>query len=364
MEWGAVFHASRTVVVHFPACWIDFKSPDFLKHLMASTDDDPLDAEPGAHKSFWAHLNDLRSALVKSAVAIGVALVLCLLIGDRLVALLEYPLHRMNMFEKPKPTVAFQIGNTRLGPYPISREQFSGLPEGAAPQAVFHVGMAVVNGQQVATLTLDPDTTGAAGGLRVKLHNFSPTEAFFVAFHVAIYGALVLASPFWVYFMGQFILPALNIREKRALVTWLGWGTALFLAGVALTYFVLLPVALRASIEYSQLMGFEAYDWKADDYISFVTKFIFGMGLGFQFPVIVLLLVKMGLITHHHLARYRRHVIVLCFILGAVLTTPEVITQVAMAVPLYLLYEASIWIAWYWDWKKRKAARLGGETEV
>ena len=74
MEWGAVFHASRTVVVHFPACWIDFKSPDFLKHLMASTDDDPLDAEPGAHKSFWAHLNDLRSALVKSAVAIGVAL--------------------------------------------------------------------------------------------------------------------------------------------------------------------------------------------------------------------------------------------------------------------------------------------------
>jgi sec-independent protein translocase protein TatC len=176
-----------------------------------------------------------------------------------------------------------------------------------------------------------------------------------VAFHVAIYGGLVLSAPFWVFFMGQFILPALHIREKRALGTWLAWGTTLFLTGVALTYFFLLPVALRASIEYSQLMGFEAYDWKADDYISFVTKFIFGMGVGFQLPVIVLLLVKMGLLTHQQLGRYRRHVLVLCLILGALLTTPEVITQVAMAVPLYILYEASIWIAWYWDWKKRRA---------
>jgi sec-independent protein translocase protein TatC len=85
------------------------------------------------------------------------------------------------------------------------------------------------------------------------------------------------------------------------------------------------------------------------------------MGLGFQFPIVVLFLVKTGVLTHRDLAKYRRHVIVLSFILGAVLTTPEVITQVAMAVPLYILYEACIWIAWYWDWKKRRAeARAAG----
>jgi sec-independent protein translocase protein TatC len=81
------------------------------------------------------------------------------------------------------------------------------------------------------------------------------------------------------------------------------------------------------------------------------------MGIGFQFPLVVLFLVKLGILTHQQLARYRRHVIVLVLILGAVLTTPEVITQVAMAVPLYFLYEICIWIAWYWDWKKRRAAR-------
>jgi sec-independent protein translocase protein TatC len=172
---------------------------------------------------------------------------------------------------------------------------------------------------------------------------------------VAIYGAVIVAAPFWIYFMGQFFLPALSIREKKVFFQWLGWGTLLFFTGVLLTFYLLLPIALRASVEFSHMMGFEGYDWKADAYIGFVTKFIVGMGVGFQFPVVVLLLVKMGFVTHHQLAHYRRHVIVLTLILGALLTTPEVVTQVAMAVPLYILYEISILIARYWDWKDRQA---------
>jgi sec-independent protein translocase protein TatC len=125
--------------------------------------------------------------------------------------------------------------------------------------------------------------------------------------------------------------------------------------GVLSTYFVLLPVALRASVMYSNWLGFEGLDWRADDYISFVTRFIVGMGLGFQFPIVVLLLVKIGVLTYEQLAHYRRHVIVVSFILGALLTTPEVITQVAMALPLCILYEICIWIAWYWERKKRRA---------
>ena len=312
-------------------------------------------ADPGVRKTFWSHLEDLRQALVRSAMAVGAALVLCLLMSDKIMTVLEYPLRRMEMFDKPKPSVTLQIGDAKLGPYTVSPEQFSGFPAGQAPHVLFHVGSAVINGQQVATLTLDPNPKVADESLRVKLHNFSPSEAFFTAFHVALYAALILSCPFWIYFMGGFILPAFNLREKRVLGQWLGWGTLLFLTGVSLTYFLLLPIALRASIEYSQLMGFEAYDWRADEYIGFVTRFIFGMGLGFQFPVVVLLLVKLGILTHHQLARFRRHVAVLSLVLGAMLTTPEIITQVAMAVPLYLLYEASIWIAWYWDWKKRKA---------
>lgn len=308
-------------------------------------------------KSFWAHLNDLRTALVRSAIAIGLALVVCLLMADKLIWVLEYPLTRLDMFESPKPTVTLQIGSTKLGPYVVTPEEFPGLKPGEAPQMVFQVGTAKIGEEQVATLKLLPPAPPGTATMKVRLHNFGPAEAFFVAFHVGIYGALILSAPFWAFFLGQFFLPALNIKERGLFFRWVGWSVVLFFAGVFLTYFGLLPLALRASIEYSHLMGFEAFDWRAEEYISFVAKFIFGMGLGFQFPIVVLLLVKLGIITHHHLARYRRHVAVLCLVLGAVLTTPEVITQIAMAVPLYVLYEGCIWIAWYWDWKKRRAEK-------
>jgi sec-independent protein translocase protein TatC len=211
--------------------------------------------------------------------------------------------------------------------------------------------------EQVATLTMDPSPQ-AAGPMEVRLHNLSPAEAFMVAFHVAIYAALAVSSPFWIFYMGGFILPALNLKERSVIFSWLGWSAFLFLAGVLSTYFLLLPVALRASVKYSELLGFSAQDWRATDYIDFTCKFIFGMGLGFQFPLVVLFLVKIGILTHAHLAKYRRHVVVLSLILGAVLTTPEVVTQVAMAIPLYLLYEICIWIAWYWERKKRRAEAL------
>jgi len=79
------------------------------------------------------------------------------------------------------------------------------------------------------------------------------------------------------------------------------------------------------------------------------------MGIGFELPVVILTLVKLGVLSYHTLKRARRYVIVLSFILGAILTTPEVVTQVLMAVPLLMLYEVSLRIAWYWDRKERRA---------
>jgi sec-independent protein translocase protein TatC len=315
----------------------------------------PADADDlGPKKSFWGHLADLRKALIRSMIAIGIALVACLFLSPWIVGVLEYPLSRMHMFEAARPTVTIQIGDTKLGPFQVTREQFPGLPPGDHPNVVFHVGTAPMGKAQVATLTMEP-IASSDNPVEVRLHNLSPAEAFMVAFHVALYAALAVSSPFWIFFMGGFILPALNLKERSVIFSWLGWSVFLFLAGVLSTYFVLLPVALRASVKYSELLGFSAQDWRATEYIGFVCKFIFGMGLGFQFPLVVLFLVKIGVLTHAHLAKYRRHVVVLSLILGALLTTPEVVTQVAMAVPLYILYEACIWIAWYWERKKRKA---------
>jgi sec-independent protein translocase protein TatC len=260
----------------------------------------------------------------------------------------------MHLFEKAKPTVTIEIGDSKLGPFEVTREQFPGLPPGDAPNVVFRVGVAPMGKEQVATLTMQPGEAPADLS-EVTLHNFSPAESFMVAFHVALFAALAVSSPFWIFFMGGFLLPALNLKERSVIFSWLGWSAALFIIGALSTYFLLLPIALRAAVQYSKILGFSSQDWRAIEYINFTCKFIFGMGLGFQFPLVVLFLVKIGVLTHEQLAKYRRHVIVLSLILGAVLTTPEVVTQVAMAVPLYLLYESCIWIAWYWERKKRRA---------
>jgi sec-independent protein translocase protein TatC len=319
------------------------------------------DEEGGARKSFWEHVQDLRTALIRSAVALGIALLVCLLLDKQLVSILEFPIRRMHMFEPDHPTVVLEVGDTKLGPFAVTKDSFPGLPPGKNPHVVFRLGAMQVGNQQVATLQLDPTATAAPIPLEVQLHNYSPSEAFYVAFHVALYAAVVVSSPFWIFYLGGFIIPALKAKERKVIGSWVGWGVVLALVGVLLTYFFLLPVALRAAVKYSELLGFDASQWRSDEYISFTCKFILGMGLGFQFPLVVLLLVKMGVLTHKQLSHYRRHVIVLSLILGAVLTTPEPITQIAMAVPLYILYEACVWIAWYWD---RQKAKRGEYVEI
>jgi sec-independent protein translocase protein TatC len=191
---------------------------------------------------------------------------------------------------------------------------------------------------------------------RVDLINLSPAGGFVVAFQVALYGGAVLASPFIFYFVAAFVFPALKLHERKYVYRGLAIGVGLFLAGVAFCYLALMPVALAAAQLYSQWLGFGAFQWRAEDYISFVCKFMLGMGLGFELPVVILTLVKIGVFSYRTLSRARRYMIVINLILGAVLTTPEPITQLVMFIPLQALYEITVWIAWYWDWKAQKRA--------
>jgi sec-independent protein translocase protein TatC len=148
----------------------------------------------------------------------------------------------------------------------------------------------------------------------------------------------------------------LKMREQKYLFRGLFFGIGLFLTGISFCYFILMPVALAASQLYSNWLGFGALQWRAEDYISFVCRFMLGMGLGFELPVVILTLVKIGVLSYATLSKARRYMIVINLILGAVLTTPEVITQLVMFVPLQLLYEITVWIAWYWDRQEKKRA--------
>jgi Tat protein translocase TatC len=202
------------------------------------------------------------------------------------------------------------------------------------------------------------DAEALAKRINVDLNTLSPAGGFFVAFQVAFYAGIALSSPLLFYFICQFVFPALKWKEKRYVYRGLLFFIPLFLIGASFCYFILMPVALAASQLYSSWLGLSANIWRAEDYISFVCKFILGMGLGFEMPVVILVLVKIGVLNYTMLSKGRRYMIIINLVLGALLTTPEVLTQVLMAIPLQLLYEISIWIAWYWERqeKKREAA--------
>jgi sec-independent protein translocase protein TatC len=194
--------------------------------------------------------------------------------------------------------------------------------------------------------------------MNIELLNLSPASGFFVAFQIAFYAGLVIAAPFIFYFIAAFVFPALKLKEKYYIYRGLGFGVGLFMLGVSFCYFVLMPIALVASQRYSEWLGFSAFQWRADDYISFVCKFMLGMGLGFEMPVVILTLVKIGVLNYNILSKGRKYMIVINLVLGAVLTTPEVITQILMALPLQLLYEISVWITWWWERKEKKREAL------
>jgi sec-independent protein translocase protein TatC len=274
--------------------------------------------------------------------------------GDLVVSVMTYPLkHAKVRHHKDTQVVSFLFGTNRLGVFKLGAADQESLKLGTNQFVTLHLEPITIGTNQVLGVRADSDPT-EANKLVVPLVSLSPAGAFIVAVQVAIYAGGIMAAPFILYFIAQFVFPALKMKEKKYVYRGLFFSVGLFMSGIAFCYFLLMPVALSASVSYTEWLGFSAPQWRAEDYISFVSKFLLGMGLGFEMPVILLVLVKIGILNYSMLSKARRYVIVINFFLGAVLTTPEIITQVLMAIPLQILYEITIWIAWWWERKERE----------
>jgi sec-independent protein translocase protein TatC len=328
--------------------------------------DEQAEEEGGPIKSFLEHLEDLRWVLIKGGVAAGVAMIACLLGGNYVIRVLEWPLRQAPVRHSTRmQTVRVLMGTNQLSVLHLTPDD----PLAPLVGTNRYVRLELVptldgTNQVMAWRAQDDSETLRERGLSIEIINLSPAGSFIVATKVAFYGGLVLAAPFIFYFVASFVFPALKMREKKYIYRGLAFSAGLFLTGVCFCYFVLLPVALTASVQYAEWLGFSATQWRAEDYVGFVCKFLLGMGLGFELPVVVLTLVKIGVLNYRILAAGRRYVIVISAVLGAILTTPEIITQILMAVPLYMLYEICVWVAWYWERqdKKREAAASAGDA--
>ena len=234
--------------------------------------------ESETSKPFLEHLEDLRWTIVKMAITLIIAMIVCFAFRSALVQIMQRPLREI--------------------------------------------------GQSV----------GALRALGI-------TDSIVISFHLAFYAGIVLSFPLLLYFVAEFVLPALTAMEKRFVLPAIAVSFALFLGGVLVCYFWLLPKTILFFFRDTESLGW-APTWTVQQYYSFVTRFTMGFGLAFELPVVVLALVRFGLVTYKFMARTRPYAIVLIFLLATIIApTPDLLTLIAMALQMSLPYESCIWIA-------------------
>jgi len=238
-------------------------------------------------KPFLEHLEDLRWTVVKMAITLFVAMILCFAFRSSLTHLMQRPLQQLD---------------TKIR----------------------------------------------------TLQALGITDSITISFNLAFYAGIVLSFPLLIYFLAEFVLPALTAVEKRLMLPAIGASFALFLTGVVACYLWLLPKTVLFFFNDAESLGWMPA-WTVREYYSFVTRFTIGFGLAFELPVVVLALVRFGLVTYELMSRTRPYAVVLIFILAAIITpTPDILTLVAMGMPMYLLYESCIWIAWLMQRRAKK----------
>jgi len=171
-------------------------------------------------------------------------------------------------------------------------------------------------------------------------------EAFLTYLKVAFFAAFFVASPFFLIQLWKFVAPGLYKNEKKALFPYLVATPILFILGGFIVYYLIMPLAIKF------FLGFETVaepgviaiqlEAKVNEYLSLIMRLIFAFGISFQLPVILSLLARIGIIDSEYLRHRRKYFIVIIFALAAILTPPDPITQIGLALPLLLLYELSI----------------------
>ncbi len=275
--------------------------------MSAIDDDSEIEA---SRAPLLDHLVELRKRLIICIAALVVGFLACFFVTDEIFKIL-------------------------FRPYAIAHEVMAAQTSGAAHKDPFALLMAII----------DLRHTPAATPEKLQFIYTAPLEIFFSKIKLAMFGATIVGFPVLAWQVYAFVAPGLYKRERHAFLPFLIAAPILFAMGAALVYFVMLPFILWFSLnqEISTATIQVHLLPKINDYMDLITKLVIGFGLCFQLPVVVTLCGMAGLISAQTLASGRRFALLGIIVISAIVTPPDMISPFLLAVPIYLLYEVSIW---------------------
>ncbi|MDA7888242.1 twin-arginine translocase subunit TatC [Akkermansiaceae bacterium] len=348
---------------------------------------------PEAEKPFLDHLEDLRVMITRITLTLLITTIFCFLYKDKLMEVIRKPIDEvwvtqqeallpeeldlnLEKWEKALAlaTVAPQLGQLdskieedwwstiddpeqrSLTEATVLYRAAKELPEDRRKPFLEAIPDEQEKIRKTSLLLLETNPTSdlnSKGNLRL-MSSFKPTETFMLTMKLAFFAGIVLAFPFILYFLLQFILPGLKPEERKALWPALAIGFGLFLSGVLFAYFFVLPNVLTFFYEWGKEIGV-SNDWRIGYYISFATTFVLIFGLAFELPVVVMTMVKLGILAHSTMRETRSYAILAIFVIAALITpTPDVMTLSLLAVPMCILYEICIWLSYFHEKKVRR----------
>ena len=347
-------------------------------------------SHPEHEKPFLEHLEDLRVMVTRVVITLVISMIICFAFNKNLMEFFRRPVDQVLLTQlkatlptdAPRPVTPENWGlasKIEHAAYQLPLEQrtifYQSLGDKdleflASSITLLRAAMALPEHKREAfvnSVTTDKDLnlqvkallrtkpkidSDGHGNLRM-MSALKPTEGFMLSMKLSFVAGIVLAFPLLLMFILQFVLPGLHSHEKRVMWPAMAVGFGLFLTGASFAYYMVLPRALLFFAEWSGGMGI-SNDWRIGEYISFATQFTLLFGASFELPVVVMVFVKLGLLTYETMSKTRSYAIVAIFVAAAVLTpTPDAMTLCLMAVPMIILYEICIWLA-YFDGKKNR----------
>jgi sec-independent protein translocase protein TatC len=319
---------------------------------------DPLDST----MSLGDHLEELRGRLMLATLGLVIGTISCLVFGRRIIRFIEGPYYRVTRAHAKTKVQETQTASTYLFDTFCTNLLHALGSDPNAPDIDPNVVPFVqrIYADTATSLANDPNYIAAVADTynSHRLQVLAPADPFVGYMKISLISGLILSSPWVFYHLWMFVGAGLYAHERRYIHIAVPFSTVLFVIGALFFLFVVAPISLRFFLGFGDLIGVSS-NWTFQKYISFVTMLMLVFGLGFQTPIAIFVLNRTGLVSIASLKKSRKYVIIVMFGIAAIVTPPDVISQITLALPLYALFEMGILMSWFADRRKKSQKEAG-----